>query len=178
MLQMDRSSQALETRDSMTTKLCSLFSTRRPHGGTGPPVAIADDEIGLLNKNKIFQWMGKQICGSRTARVLTASGSTVERTIKNSAFMVQDEVEKCLSSVIPNKKRISKDVLNSSGRYGAKVNECSPRGFQLLLELLGDTLQTRERMLSQEPVEVFRITGTSWRYFLIIRSPLLAGSGY
>lgn len=91
--------------------------------------------------------------------------------------MLQDEVEKSLSFVIRDKYRKSTDVLDSSGQFVAKVDEYLPLRFQFLSEPLDDALQTREKVLCPQPVDVFHITGTR-ETILTSRSPSLIGLGY
>lgn len=75
------------------------------------------------------------------------------------------------------KCRMLKYVLKSSGQVVAEVTEYSPLRFQLLLELQGDTLPAKEKMISKRTVEVFRTKGLG-RGFPTITYTSLIGSEY
>lgn len=113
----------------------------------------------MLNNSKIIQQPKRQIKKSRTAPVLNSFESTAERTIENSAVILQYEVEQCSRSGFQDKYIIPENVPDTSDQYMAKLHKLSPLRLQLLLELLGDNLYIREKMLPQEPVEVSDMTG-------------------
>lgn len=88
---------------------------------------------------------------------MTNFNRKVGQIIEKPAVVLQDEVEKAMSSGIQNKYKRPKHVLDTSGRYVAKADPYSPLRLQVLSELVDEDLKTRKKMISDKPVEVYRI---------------------
>lgn len=113
----------------------------------------------MLKNNINYQQLKLSSRRGNSAPILTTFDPTVEHSVANSSVVLQDGVGRCSSAGLQKQFQKMKCVLNKLGRYVPKVDKDSPVRFQLLLGLLGDNVQPREKMLYQPPVEVFRIMG-------------------